>query len=331
MDLRQLRYFVELAAQQNYGRAASALHVAQPALSRQIRLLEEELGVQLFERHARGATPTEEAVLLLQRATYLLRYAEEVKQEIGALQRHARGTVAVGLTPGLALFLTIPLLRAVMSELPGVRLRIVEGFPSELRSLLLQGGVDVAILNAPVELSSLVTRPLVTERICLIGLPGATRAAGSRVSMRSLAHQPLIMTGMPKSGVRLEVEIAAARAGVILHQVVEVATLEVAKRLVYEGLGSTIHFAAPIREEIAAGQLTAVPVQRLQVHRILARAADRPASRAAEAVTEALRTVIERLVLSGRWPHATLGRSDATTGGWKPRITAEGRKGAQQR
>ncbi len=84
MDLRQLRYFVALATQQHYGKAAKVLHVAQPALSRQIRLLEEELGVQLFERHARGATPTDEARLLLERAVFLLRYAEQTKQDLMA-------------------------------------------------------------------------------------------------------------------------------------------------------------------------------------------------------------------------------------------------------
>ena len=62
MDLRQLRYFVALATQQNFNRAAEVLHIAQPALSRQIKLLEDELDVVLFERHPRGATPTQEAI-----------------------------------------------------------------------------------------------------------------------------------------------------------------------------------------------------------------------------------------------------------------------------
>src|ERR1700754_2803737 len=125
MDLRQLRYFVVLATQQHFGRASTILHVAQPALSRQIRLLEEELGVQLFERHARGATPTEEALFLLERASFLLRYAEQMKQDMTARQRDPRGPVAVGLSPGLALLLAVPLTRAVHQRLPEVRLRIV--------------------------------------------------------------------------------------------------------------------------------------------------------------------------------------------------------------
>ena len=102
MDLRQLRYFVALATQQHYGKAAAVLHVTQPALSRQIRLLEDELGVQLFERHARGAAPTDEAHLLLERAVFLLRYAEQIKADLLARQSAPRGPVAIGLSPGLA-------------------------------------------------------------------------------------------------------------------------------------------------------------------------------------------------------------------------------------
>src|ERR1700712_5657051 len=123
MDLRQLRYFVALATQQHYGKAAGVLHVTQPALSRQIRLLEEELGVQLFERHARGAAPTEEARLLLDRALFLLRYAEQTKSDLLARQTEPRGPVAIAMSPGLAQQLTVALTQAVLRQFPDVRLR----------------------------------------------------------------------------------------------------------------------------------------------------------------------------------------------------------------
>lgn len=323
MDLRQLRYFVALATQQHYGRAASVLHVAQPALSRQMRLLEEELGVRLFERHARGATPTEEALFLLERASFLVRYADQIKQDMTARQREPRGLVSIGLTPGLALLLAVPLTRAVKEKLPGVRLRIVDGFPPTLRGMLLDGAVDIAILNTPVELSKLVWSPLLSEEICLIGRRGDALLGSRRVDLRQLAGVPLVMTGLPKSGVRLELEVAAAHAGVDVKQVVEVATLEAAKRLVLEGLGYTVHFAAPIQRDLAEGPLAAVPIQGLQLRRILARAAERPPSRAAEEVIGILGALVREMVATGGWPHARMDQEQKGAKTPPPRVAAK--------
>ena len=306
MDLRQLRYFIALATHQHYGRAASVLHVAQPALSRQIRLLEEAFGVQLFVRHARGATPTEEALFLLERASFLVRYAEQIKQDMGARQREPSGSVSVGLTPGLALLLTLPLTQAVEQSLPGVRLRIVEGFPPTLRSLLLEGGVDVAILNPPYEPTKLVGAPLLTEQICLIGRGGDPKLKVRSISPAKLAGLPLVMTGLAKSGVRMELDLAAAHAGISLNQTVEVATLDVAKRLVVAGLGYTVHFAAPVQPDLDEGHLVAVPIRGLYLRRFLARAAERPPSRATEEVITTMRHVVQDLVNSGGWLHARL-------------------------
>src|ERR1700721_4036985 len=109
VDLRQVRYFVALATQQNFNRAAEVLHIAPPALSRQIKLLEDELDVVLFERHPRGATPTPEAIQLLDRANFLLRYAEQLKFDMQRLRSAPKGPVALGLSPGLAPILVAPL------------------------------------------------------------------------------------------------------------------------------------------------------------------------------------------------------------------------------
>jgi LysR family nitrogen assimilation transcriptional regulator len=306
MDLRQLSYFVALATQQHYGKAALVLHVTQPALSRQIRLLEEELGVQLFERHARGAAPTNAARLLLERAVFLLRYAEQIKSDLLARQKEPAGPVAIGLSPGLAQQLTVLLTRAVLQQFPQVRLRFIEGFAPSLQSMLTQGIVDIALLVEPFERSNLSTVPLLKEQICVIGLPGDRRIQKARAKIRDLAGVPLVMTGLVKPGVRLELEAAAARAKVELNYVVEVETAEVARRLVLDGVGLTAHFAAAMKEDIEAGRLRAVPLEGLYLHRVIARASDRPASRATEEVMGVMRRVIEQQVRDGKWPNAQL-------------------------
>ena len=301
-----MRYFVALATQQHYGKAASVLHVTQPALSRQIRLLEEELGVQLFERHARGAAPTAEADLLLERAVFLLRDAEQIKADLLARQSAPRGPVAIGMSPGLAQQLTVMLTQAVRQALPDVRLRFIEGFAPSLQDMLAQGQVDIALLVDPFDHSNLVSSPLLDEQICLIGKPDDPRVGQARLTIRDLAGVPLVMTGLVKSGVRLKLEDAAARARVELMPVVEVETAEVARRLVLDGVGLTAHFAAAVQEDIEAGRLQAVPIDGLALHRAIARAADRPLSRATDAVIRLLRSVIEQHVRDGKWPNVRL-------------------------
>lgn len=306
MDLRQLRYFVVLANQRHFGRAASVLHVAQPALTRQIRLLEEELGVQLFVRHSRGAAPTEEAEYLLERASFLLRYAEQLKQDMIALQHRPSGPIVVGVSPGLAITLAVPLTRAVHQRLPQVRLRFVEAFAPTLHDMLLGGQVDLAILNGPVPLNHLQSYPFVTEKLCLICLPGERRIKGPTVSLEQLAGLPLIMTGVAKSGIRLELEASAAHAGLHLNPVVEVETIEVAKRLVRDKVGVTVHFAAAVLDDIEAGRLAAYPIAGLHLRRILAHPSDRPPSRATQELVGMLGEVAAQLLRAGRWPNTVL-------------------------
>lgn len=306
MDLRQLRYFVTLATQCHFGRAASVLHVAQPALTRQIQLLEEELGVQLFVRHPRGATPTEDGEYLLERASVLLHYAEQIKQDMIARQRHPSGPIAVGISPGLALTLATPLTRAVHQRLPQVRLRFVEAFAPSLHDMMRKGQVDLAILNGPMSLVNLQTYPLLTEDLCLICLPEDTRVKGPVVTLKQLARLPLIMTGIAKSGIRMELEASAAHAGVHLNQVVEVESIEVAKRMVQGKVGATVHFAAAVLEDIEAGRLAAYPIEGLHLRRILAHPSDRPPSRATRELVNIFGTVVRELKDKGRWPHAEL-------------------------
>lgn len=306
MDLRQLRYFVALATQQHYGNAASVLHVTQPALSRQIRLLEEELGVKLFERHARGAAPTDEARLLLERATFLLRYAEQMKADLLARQTEPRGPVAIGMSPGLSQQLTVLLTRAVLQNFPEVRLRIFEGFAPSLEAMLAEGEVDVAFLIEPIDRSNLSAVPLLKEQICLIGKHDDPRLGKTPMAIGDLAGVPLVLTGLAKSGVRLELEVAAAQAKVELNPIVEVETAEVARRLVLDGIGLAVHFAAAVRDDMKAQRMRAVPIEGLYLHRVIARASDRPVSRATEGVMRVMGMVVERHVREGKWPNAHL-------------------------
>jgi LysR family nitrogen assimilation transcriptional regulator len=293
-----------LAGQQHFGKAASILHIAQPALTRQIHLLEEELGVRLFERHPRGATPTIEAGMLLERASFILRYTEQLKHDMAATQRDAVGPVVLGMSPGLARVLAAPLARIVRDRYPGVRLQLIEEFADDLRTQLLDGTVDLAILNGPETLPYFVTTPLLRERMCLIGLAGDSRLKRSQVTIEDLAGIPLILTGVAKSGVRLELEAAAARAKIELHVVIEVQSIDVAKLLIVQDNVCTVHFAAPLQPDISAGTLRAVPITGLDLARFVARVSNRPPSRATTVLGDILQEVAASMAESREWPNA---------------------------
>lgn len=306
MDLRQLRYFTVLAAQQHFGRAADVLHIAQPALTRQIQILESELGVHLFERHPRGASLTEAGVFLLGRAQFLLRYAQQLRDDMSTHQSEPAGVVAIGLSPGMAPLLAVPLMLRIQNRFPAVRLRFVEGFAPTLHDMVLKGEVDLAVLNGSVRAIDLVMEPLLREQMCLIGRSDDLRLNRKQISVGELTGIPLVMTGLAKSGVRLELEAVAARVGTELETLVEVESLDVAKRLVLAGIGLTVHFAAVVHEDVLMRRLTAVPIEELFLNRMIARAAGRPVSRATEALMGVLREVVENEVGNGRWPYATL-------------------------
>lgn len=309
MDLRQLRYFTVLAIQQHFGRASNLLHIAQPALSRQIRLLEEELGAPLFERHARGATPTREALVLLERADFVLRYVEQLRVDMLAQHAEPRGPVTVGMSPALAALLSLPITLAMREHYPDIRLKIVETLAPTLYTMLVDGAVDLAILSGAIPPINVKTLPLLTEKICAIGPRGDRRLQREQIGIRDLRGVPLILTGVSKSGIRQELESSARRADVALEQVIEVESLEVARRLVAGGVGWTVHFAAPIKREIDEGVLAATPIRGLKLQRSIARSLDRPPSRATEVLMALMQEVAVDLVAAGEWPHSVLART----------------------
>ena len=306
MDLRQLRYFVTLATQRSFGRAAEVLRIAQPALSRQIKLLEAELGVQLFERHAHGASPTNEALQLLERAMYLLRYAEQTKAEMQALRQVPKGSVSLGLPPALAQCMSVPLVTHIATTYPEISLRIVEDFSPSLETKLISGQIDLAIVNGPIFLPGIDAHPLLREAICVILPFSDERLSGRVVTVEALVGVPLILTGIAKSGIRLELEIATSRLEQPLNVIVEVESIAVAKKLVLAGFGWTVHVATTIANEIAAEQLKAIILDSCKLDRYLATSIGRPQSRAAQVLSDSIRGVVRDIAASGNWDNCEL-------------------------
>jgi LysR family nitrogen assimilation transcriptional regulator len=145
VDLKQIEYFVRVAELGGFTRAAAALGIAQPALSRQVRLLEVELRQNLLTRDGRGAVPTEAGRLLLAHGRGILHQVERAREELGRVRGALAGRVAIGLPPSLARMLTVPLTRAFRAQMPEAALSISEGLSTATHESLVNGRLDIAV------------------------------------------------------------------------------------------------------------------------------------------------------------------------------------------
>src|SRR5512147_715057 len=132
MNLTQLRYFVRVAEMGSFSKAAIELDVAQPALSRQVRLLETDLHVNLLQRTGRGVLLTEPGKRLFDHAVAILQLVARAREDVSASRDKASGRIVVGLPPSMGRLLTLPLVDAFESEMPRARLAIVEGLSAHI-------------------------------------------------------------------------------------------------------------------------------------------------------------------------------------------------------
>jgi DNA-binding transcriptional LysR family regulator len=195
MDLRHLRYFVAVAEERHFTRAAERLGIKQPPLSLQIKQLEQELGTPLFRRLTRGVELTEPGTLLLDEARQILEQVERTKANVRNRARGETGHVRVGFTGVIYFHPRVPrLIQAYRERFPGVLLSSVEGNMPDLVKAVQTGSVDVAFVRLPLEHNEAITiHPLVDESMRIV-LPSYHPQARKRsVSLATLAQEKLIL------------------------------------------------------------------------------------------------------------------------------------------
>lgn len=255
MDLRQLRHFQQVVRSGSISAAGSVLNIAQPALSRQMRALEEELGVALLFRTGRGVLPTAAGTLLFQESGRLTDAANQLYQRIRSLSASLIGEATVGISPTTGRSLSAALAHRVQREYPGLRLRITESFSGTLLEWLLTGRIDAAILyHIPAE--GLVRSEIVaTEQLSLIGSAQAPAfPEGASVETAQLQGLPLILPTQ-QHGLRKMLDQRAKAHGIKLNPIFELDSLDATISLVRNDLGMTILPQSAVRSEESAGTL----------------------------------------------------------------------------
>jgi LysR family nitrogen assimilation transcriptional regulator len=242
MDLRQLEYFVRVAELGSFTRASIALNVAQPALSRQVRLLEVELRQNLLTRNGRGAAPTEAGKLLLEHGRGILHQVERAREELGRVRGALAGRVAVGLPPSVAKVLAVPLIREFRKRMPEATLSISEGLSVAMQESLAQGRLDIALLYNAVPSGDTELMPLLEEPLFLVQRQAGGRPAPARpraVPLAELAGLPLLIPSRPNA-IRMQVETAMAAQGLRPQVALEIDGVAAILDLVEDGAGSAI-------------------------------------------------------------------------------------------
>jgi DNA-binding transcriptional LysR family regulator len=194
MELRHLRYFVAVAETENVSRAASKLHISQPALSRQIRDLEDELGFLLLERSAKSVRLTEAGRTFLNEARDVLKRAEDALKTAKAVATGAKGELHVGYAPSLTARILPPTLRAFQAEFPNVRVKLHDLSTEEMFAWLGERKLMFAFVAKPVGRMSrgLEFEGLIHDPIRLAVSPTHPLSRHRSVSFADIARQPII-------------------------------------------------------------------------------------------------------------------------------------------
>lgn len=235
MDISRLTYFVAVVDAGSLTRAAAALHMSQPALTRQMQLLESEAGQPLLVRTGRGVEPTESGLALLSHARGIAELADRARVDLRERQASPRGRVTVGLPPRVSQVLTADLIERFRAEYPDATISVVEGLSIRLREWLLAGKLDLAVLFDPPHSPQIAQETLGRERIVLVG----PTPMPARMKLADLAHLPLAMPSGPNA-LRQLLEQHTRPRGVPLSIVAEVDSVQTVLSLVARGVCHTV-------------------------------------------------------------------------------------------
>lgn len=296
MELKSLGYFVRIAELGSITRAAAHLRLAQPALSRHVQRLEEELGARLFTRANRGVRLTEAGSKLLENALRILREVERAGDEIRAHRAHPSGKIILGVTPTLCPVVVPELFARVRRNYPLVELKVVHGGMVRLEEFIIDGRVDLALLSEMSKSRLILSTPLAREEMVLVTRPEA-RPRGI-VMPEELAKTPLILG----DGLRAAMGGLLAGLGVELEIDTELNDHETIRLMVIEGVGASILPHSSVYRECLRGLLTAHRIGADGVFRTLAlgAASNRTASPARDAVAGIVTRVLADIEAEGK-------------------------------
>ncbi len=291
MDLTRLRYFAAVAEAGSFSRAAATLHLTQPSLSRQVQLLEQELGQRLLERHGRGVAPTEAGTALLAHARAIFELADRARSDRAERQLNPRGRLTIGLPPRVAPVIIADLVERFHARYPEAGITVMEDLSLRMREWLVAGRADLAILFDPPASPQLHLETLVREPLVLV----SKHPLPARVRLADVVQRTLVMPSAPHA-LRHILEEHAAPLGHKLRVLAEVDSVQTVLHLVARGVADSVVPAGMPRH---AGRNTGLHVAAIHApvirnKLVLAQPAARPATRLIQGGSQLLRELVKQ-------------------------------------
>jgi len=284
LNLHLLRVFVAVANTGSFSQAAKILYISQPAVSKGIRQLETQLGMELIDRSIYTFTLTEGGRLLHQHGLHIFAAEHAAEVALEELQGLVRGSLALGASQTIGTYLLPPLMGQFHRQYPGVRLSLEILNTHQIIERLRSAPLDLAFVEGPVASSSLTITPWQVDRLVIIAPPDSPLVNQKRLTLNQLTAEPFIMREAG-SGTRENIELAMRERGLHLNIAMELGSNSAVKEAVSAGLGISIVSEATVKLERAAGTVTVLNVPDFSLERTLHQISitERPLSHAATA------------------------------------------------
>ncbi len=254
MDTRQLEMFRAVAEEGSFTAAASRLHVSQSAVSRQLKLLEDELGTLLFHRTGRGVIMTGAGQLLLGAASRISREMQDVTSQISETGTLQRGVLSLGGGMTVCLYILPRLLRKFRAQYKQVDLRVITGTTETVLRLLRTREIEIALLTLPIVAADLEVTPVLKEEMVVVTAGSHPLARQRSVEPKAVARFPLILFE-GGSNSRKVVDEFFVEEKVPVNVIMETENVEIIKSMVAAGLGVTVIPFNAIAHEVRTGRL----------------------------------------------------------------------------
>jgi len=291
MRLRQLRFLVAVVEEGSFTAAATRMHATQSGISAQIKLLEESLNAQLFERSVAGVVPTTAGKLAYQRATLILRETSAMISDVGELQDTITGKVSAGLMPTTTRSVAAPVLEKFASRYPNIEIKVEEAYSGHLCAGVTSGRLDFAVVPPSNSIPGLRSTQLDTDVEVFVTAPNQHRAHLSPIDLTTSAPLKLVLPG-PENARRAIVEDCLRSVNVSIAKIMELDSMMATLDLVARSDWTTIVPGCLVIDDVTSVERHLHPIIQpaMSLHYALVEQASKTLSPAAQLLRNALET-----------------------------------------